>query len=129
MMTLQSRPSTATQPRWLAGVIALLLMATLMAACQSGGYALECNQGVRRDACEQVGAFAFNTADFAASRVHVEARTCSRYFDTPPADTRCWSARLEKGGDFVVVAVTQTGDGELTEAHDLNPIFPSPDGD
>jgi hypothetical protein len=113
--------------RGLAAGIAVLLTATLLAACQSGGYALECNQGVRRDACEQVGAFAFDTADFAASRVHVEARSCTRYFDAPPADTRCWSARLEKGGDFVVVAVTQTGDGELTEAHDLNPIFPPPE--
>jgi hypothetical protein len=33
---------------------------------------------------------------------------------------------MEKGGDFVVVAVTQTADGELAEADDLNPIFPSP---
>jgi hypothetical protein len=129
MVKLKRLLPMASESRWLAGGIALLLMASLLVACQSGGYALECNQGVRRDACEQVGAFAFNTADFAASRVHVEARSCSRYFDSPPADTRCWSARLEKGGDFVVVAVTRTGNGELTEAHDLNPIFPSPDGD
>jgi hypothetical protein len=117
------------ESRGLAAGLALLVTATLLAACQSGGYALECNQGVRRDACEQVGAFAFNAADFAATRVHVEARSCTRYFDSPPPDTRCWSARLEKEGEFEVVAVTQTGDGELTEAHDLNPIFPSPDGD
>jgi len=105
------------------------LAGSLLAACQTGGYALECNQGVQRETCEQVGAFAFENADFAASRMHVEARSCTRYFDAPPPDTRCWSVRMEKAGKFVVVAVTQTGNGDLAVAHDLNPIFPSPGGD
>jgi hypothetical protein len=105
------------------------LAALLLVACQAGAYALECEQGVQREPCERVGAFAFETAGVAASRVHVQARSCTRYFDSPPVDTSCWSVRVEKEGDLVVVAVTQTGDGELTEAQDLNPIFPSPDGD
>jgi hypothetical protein len=102
------------------------LAGALLAGCQAGAYALECNQGVQRDPCERAAAFAFDRADVAASRVHVEARSCTRYFEEPPADTRCWSVRLEKEGDFTVVDVTQTGDGELTQAQDLIPIFPSP---
>jgi hypothetical protein len=104
------------------------LAGALLTACQAGAYALECNQGVQRDPCERAAAFAFEKANVAATRVHVEARSCTRYFDEPPADTRCWSVRLEREGDFTVVDVTQTGDGELTEAQDLIPIFPSPDG-
>jgi hypothetical protein len=116
-------------PRIVPPLVLAFLAASLLAACQAGGYALECNQGVQRETCERVGAFAFENADIAATRMHVEARSCSRYFDAPPADTRCWSVRMEKSGDFVVVAVTQTGDGDLTVAHDLNLIFPPPSAD
>jgi hypothetical protein len=110
-------------------VVVACLTALLVAACQTGAYALECEQGVQREPCERVGAFGYEKAGVGASRVHVQARSCTRYFDSPPAETSCWSVRVESGGDLVVVAVTQTGDGELTEAHDLNPIFPSPAGE
>jgi hypothetical protein len=118
-----------TFPRTARSLALAFLAASVLAACQAGAYALECNQGVQRDPCERAAAFAFDKADVAASRVHVEARSCTRYFEEPPADTHCWSVRLEKEGDFTVVAVTQTGDGDLTEAQDLIPIFPSPSPD
>jgi hypothetical protein len=111
------RPKVLVIPDVLAGLL-------LLAACQSGAYSLECNQGVERDVCERVGEFGFQTANVSADRVHVEARSCSRYFDPPPDDARCWSVRMGVNDNFTVVGVTQVGDGELREAEDLFPLDP-----
>jgi hypothetical protein len=106
------------------GFILASLLGLLLAGCQTGVYALECNQGVERDVCERVAAFGYETADVTADRVHVEARSCSRYFDPPPDDARCWSVRMGLSDRFTVVGVTQVGGGELTEAEDLFPLDP-----
>jgi hypothetical protein len=97
----------------------------LLVACQAGGYALEC-EGVERDECQRVATFGFGVADVATNRVHVQARSCSIYLDPVPDGTRCWSVRLITDDGRTVVGVSQVGDGDLVEATELHPIFPTP---
>lgn len=109
----------------MAGYYCLAVVGSVMlAACQSGSYSLECAPGLERDVCERVGAFGFEAAGVVADRVHVEPRSCTRYFDPPPDDARCWSVRMGLSDHLTVVAVTQVGGGELSEAEDLFPLDP-----
>jgi hypothetical protein len=100
------------------------LASLVLAACGGGPYLLECGQGVDRRDCEEVAAFGYEIAAVEAERVHVEARSCTRYFDPPPEGVRCWSVRVLTPNDRLTVAVARQPDGTLIEATDLFPVDP-----
>ena len=98
-----------------------VLLAAALVSCSTGQGAPVCGQGVDRDVCERIAAFAVDASGVESDAVNVQARNCERYYDTAPPDARCWSVRI---GESRVVAVTDAGDGTLREATELFPLEP-----
>ena len=109
-------------------VLSLLIGAIALVGC-GGPYALECDQGVERSNCVRIAAFAFESAQIDAERVHVQARSCGRYLDQPSPDDRCWSVRIESADGRVIVPVANDASEGFFRPTDLFPLGESGPGD